>query len=85
MERTIALHYNLFNLEAFFHIAFMAEKMNIDLWNLTTPSGKSLRKGFDFLYPYLSAKKEWTGQQIKSFPFEEGFAVLLTGASKRSG
>ena len=56
--------------------------MKIDLWNLTTPSGKSLKKGFLFLYPYLSGKKEWAGQQIKPFPFEEGFAVLLTGASK---
>ena len=82
MERTIALHYNVFNLEAFFMIASMAEKMNIDIWNYKSPSGASLKKGFDFLHPYITNQKEWIGQQIKPYPFDEGYTILLIGEQK---
>ena len=82
MERTIALHYNVFDLEAFFLVANMAEKIGFDFWNYTTPNGKSLKKGFDFLHPFLTQQKEWTGQQIKPFPFEEGYPILVAGAAK---
>ncbi|RYZ24533.1 MAG: hypothetical protein EOO16_00065 [Chitinophagaceae bacterium] len=82
MERTIALHYNTFDLDAFFMIASMAEKLGIDFWHGVTPGGKSLQKGFDFLHPYLSKQKEWTGQQIKPFEFEEGYPILLWAAKK---
>lgn len=77
MQRTIALHYNVFNLEAYFMIASMAEEVGFDLWNYTSPSGASLKKGFDFLSPYITNSKEWTGQQIKPYPFEEGYRVLM--------
>jgi hypothetical protein len=82
MERTIALHYNVFNLEAFFMIASMAEKTGFDLWNYTGTSGASLKKGFNFLYPYITNNKEWTGQQIKPYPFEEGYPLLMMAESK---
>lgn len=82
MERTIALHYNLFDLEAFYLVATMSEKLGIDLWTYRSPSGASLQKGFLFLQPYLTREKEWTGQQIKPFEFDEGYAVLLKSADK---
>jgi len=79
MERTISLHYSSFALNAFFAIAQMAEKTGIDFWSYTTPSGKSLKKGFDQLLPYLSKEKKWEGQQIKDFDFEDGFPLLMQG------
>lgn len=82
MERTIALHYNVFDLHAFYIIAAMAEKTGFDLWNYTSPSGASLKKGFAFLHPYLTKEKEWTGQQIKPFEAEEGYPLLLVSAAK---
>ena len=82
MERTIALHYNVFNLHAFYMIAAMAEKIGVDLWNYTGPQGASLKKAFDYFYPYISKQKEWTGQQIKPYEFEEGYPLLLTSAEK---
>ncbi|RYF87301.1 MAG: hypothetical protein EON98_00940 [Chitinophagaceae bacterium] len=84
MQRTIALHYNVFDLQAFFMAAAMAEKTGFDLWNYTSPSGASLKKGFQFLYPYISKEKEWTGQQIKPFEFEEAYPLLMEGADKFS-
>ena len=80
MERTISLHYTVFVMEAFFLIAEMADKVEPGLWNYVTPSGKSLRKAFDVLKPYLAKEKEWTGQQIKPFEFEDGYKLLLSAA-----
>ena len=77
MERTISLHYTSFVMNAFFIIAQMADNVGIDLWNMTTPSGKSLKKGFDTLRPYISKEKEWEGQQIKEFEYEDGYPLLM--------
>lgn len=82
LERTIALHYTVFNLEAFFHIAHMAEGLGLDFWNLSTPSGASLKKGFEAVAPYLLQRETWPGQQIKPFETEEGFPLLLKAAEK---
>jgi len=80
MERTISLHYTCFAMNAFFTIAQMAKQTGVDLWNYRSPSGKSLRKGFDQLLPYLTKEKEWEGQQIKDFDFEEdAFPLLIRG------
>ncbi|MBK6936648.1 MAG: alginate lyase family protein [Chitinophagaceae bacterium] len=82
MARTNSLHYTAFVMDAFFNIANMAPKAGIDFWTLKTTSGKSLQKGFDVLKPYLAGEKEWTGQQIKTFDFEEGYYLLAVGAKK---
>jgi hypothetical protein len=80
MERTISLHYTTFVMEAFFAIAEMADKTGIDLWSMQTPSGKSLKKGFDALSPYISQEKTWEGQQIQQFDYEEGYPLLMEAA-----
>jgi len=80
MERTTSLHYSGFALQAFFYIAQMADKTGINFWTYVSPSGKSLRKVFDALYPYLSKEKSWTGPQIKEYDFEEAYPLLLDGA-----
>jgi len=79
LERTISLHYSTFVMEAFFLIAEMADKAGVDFWNYTSASGKSLRKAFDALKPYLLQEKEWKGQQIKPFDFENGYSLLYQG------
>lgn len=80
MQRTISLHYTSFVMEAFFNIALMAEETGVDLWHYKTPSGKSLKKAFTVLQPYLVKEKEWEGQQIKPFEFESGYFLLMEGA-----
>jgi hypothetical protein len=82
MARTNSLHYSSFVMEAFFVIANMAPKTGVDFWALKTATGKSLQKAFDVLKPYLTKEKEWTGQQIKPFDFEEGYYLLAVGAKK---
>ena len=41
-----------------------------------------MKKGFDYLYPYITKQKEWHGQQIKPYEFEEGYSLLLVSAIK---
>lgn len=82
MERTISLHYTSFVMEAFFIIADVSEKLGIDTWNYTSPSGKSLKKAFDALQPYFSGAKQWEGQQIKPFEYDEAYTLLIEGAEK---
>jgi hypothetical protein len=79
MARTTSLHYTVFALDAFFKVAQMALKTGIDFWNYTSPTGKSLKKGFDELLPYLAKKKEWTGPQIKEFDVSESYPLLDLG------
>jgi hypothetical protein len=57
----------------------MAEIMGMDMWSYTSPSGKSLKKAFDELLPYISKDKEWEGPQIKDFDFEDGYTLLVQG------
>jgi hypothetical protein len=80
MLRTISLHYSTFVMDAFFNIAQMADKTGFDLWNYVTPSGKSLKRSFGVIKPYLANQKNWEGQQIKAFPYEEGYTLLKEGA-----
>lgn len=82
MKRTISLHYTVFIIDPFFTIAQLAQSINIDLWNYTTPSGKSLKKGFTVLLPYLLKEKTWTGPQILPFEYEEALPLLVRGAEK---
>ena len=82
LQRTISLHYSTFVMNAFFVIPQMADNAGIDLWNYTSPSGKSLRKAFDALRPYLAQEKTWEGQQIKDFDYEDGYSLLMEGATR---
>jgi hypothetical protein len=80
MKRTISLHYTVFVLDPFFTTADLAKNVGIDLWNYVSPSGKSLKKGFQAVLPYLLKEKEWTGEQIKPFDYDEALPLLIKGA-----
>jgi hypothetical protein len=81
MERTTSLHYTTFVIEAFIHIANMAEKTGFDFWNHTTPGGHSLKQAIMTLKPYLAQEKNWEGEQIKDFDYEEGYTILMEAAA----
>ena len=80
LERTTSLHYSVFVVEPLFIIAEMAKHTGMDLRTYTSSSGKSLKKGFEALQPYLTQEKKWTGQQIKEFDFEEAIPLLIYAA-----
>jgi hypothetical protein len=64
LERTKGLHYCVFNMSAMSVIARIGEHLNEDLWNYESDDGRSMRRGLDFVLPYMTGKKEWPHKQI---------------------
>jgi hypothetical protein len=63
-DRTRGYDYSLFNLEAFFRLASLGDRLGVDLWNYRSADGRSLRQALDYLIPYATGEKKWTGEQI---------------------
>jgi hypothetical protein len=60
MKRTKPYGYSLFNLDAMSLLAqVLYTSGDTQIWNFETPDGKSLRKGIEFIYPYLKDKSTW--------------------------
>jgi hypothetical protein len=64
LERTESWNYSLFNLEAMFDAASVADKVGLNLWNYDTSDKRSIRKALDWLLPFATAEKKWSYRQI---------------------
>jgi hypothetical protein len=64
LNRSKGLHYSIFNMSAMAVLARIGEQLTVDLWSFESEDGRSLRRGLDFVLPYLSGEKEWPHQQI---------------------
>lgn len=82
LQRTKAMHYSSFNLLALTHLARAADTASVDLWRFSTSDGRNMRKGIDWLLPYISGEKKWEYQQIADFDFSVIEPVLLWSALK---
>lgn len=71
LERTQAWNYSLFNLEALFDAASIADKLGIDLWNYETQDKRGIRKALDWLLPFATGAKKWGYQQISAWQPEK--------------
>lgn len=60
LRRTKPYGYSLFNLDAMMMVCLILSDKTNDLNNFMTADGKSLRKGIEFLYPYVADKNKWT-------------------------
>jgi len=68
IRRVDGLGYSVFNIEAQFRVARLAEGLGLDLWNYTTPDGASLRRALDFLRPYNDRPETWPTSQNEKLP-----------------
>ena len=59
LQRTKPYGYSLFNLDAMAGLAQILSTPENDLWSYTTPEGHNMRKGLDFLLPYVKDKSSW--------------------------
>lgn len=59
LDRTKPYGYSLFNLDAFMTAAEILSDENHNLYAFTTPDGKDLELGAEFLYPYVEDKSDW--------------------------
>jgi hypothetical protein len=60
LKRTKPYGYSLFNLDAMFTLAQVLSTKENNLWEFKTANGVSLKKGIDFLYPFVANKNSWT-------------------------
>jgi hypothetical protein len=63
LRRTKPYGYSIFNLDAMVMVCQVLSNKENDLWNYQTSDGKSIKKGIEFLYPYLADKSKWTFQK----------------------
>jgi hypothetical protein len=59
LARTKSLGYSIFNLEALFACARLAEHVGGDWWSFATADGRSLRAALAYLAPYVDPSRAW--------------------------
>lgn len=83
LKRTKSFSYSVMNLHGFLELARLGQKVGVDLWNLSSEDDRSIKKGYQFMLPYLTNQKEWTYKQIKDKkPSEEKLIADLKKARK---
>jgi hypothetical protein len=85
LDRTKGLHYCVFNLSAMSKLARIGEHVGVDLWRFETDDGRSIRRGLDFLLPFLSGEREWPYEQIEEMSVSPSDMGLFYLAAARYG
>lgn len=84
LKRTKPYGYSIFNLDAMTTICQTLSTREDDLWTFTATDGRSMKKGIEFLYPFVNDKSKWTFQQDvmywKDWPVAQPF--LIFGAAR---
>lgn len=63
LKRTKPYGYSLFNIDAMCNVAEILSTPKNNLWEFTTVDGKSLAKGMDFIFPFITNKTNWPYKQ----------------------
>ena len=82
LERTTSLHYSVFIMNALEIVAQLSENTKTNFWTATTNSGKTFKKSFDAIYPYMTNRKKWEYKQIVDFEYTDGINLLLRAKDK---
>jgi hypothetical protein len=59
LKRTKPYGYSLFNIDALCNVAWILSTPKDNLWEFSTPDGRNLQKGMDFIYPFIVDKSKW--------------------------
>lgn len=76
LSRTKSVNYSTMNLWAHSQIAQMAWQLGVDLWDYESSDGRSIRRAYEFLLPYVLGEKTWTWEQITNGGREEALGTL---------
>lgn len=80
LERTNALSYTNFNLEAWFDLAILAQHAGVDLWQYRNKEGAGIQTALDWFIPYALGEKQWPYQQIGHYNNADLYPILLQAA-----
>jgi len=59
LKRTKPYGYSLFNIDAMCNVAEILSTPENNLWEFATPDGKSLKKGMEYVFPFIADKSKW--------------------------
>ena len=59
IKRTKPYGYSLFNLDAMTMVCHILSDEKENLWNYIAPDGRSIKKGIEFLHPFVADKSKW--------------------------
>ena len=82
LERTNAYGYSTFNIVAWYNVSLLADRAGVDIWNYSTPDGRSVHKALDYLIPYTLDDKPKDHQQIGPYNKEEMYLLLVLAGQK---
>jgi hypothetical protein len=63
LRRTKPYGYSIFNLDAMTTICQVLSTKENDLWNFSLPDGRNIKKGIEYLYPFVADKAKWPHKQ----------------------
>ena len=83
LRRTKPYGYSIFNLDAMTTICQLLSSEIDNLWDYQTADGRSIKKGIEYLYPFIADKTKWPWKQDvmywNDWPVAQSF--LLFGAN----
>ncbi len=59
IKRTKPFGYSLFNIDAFCNVARILSTPTDNMFEYTTPDGKTLKKGMEYIFPFIADKTKW--------------------------
>ena len=84
LGRTKPYGYSIFNLDAMTTVCQILSTKEDNLWTYQTADGKSIKKGIEYLYPYVADKTKWPHKQDvmywENWPVAQPFLVLGANA-----
>ena len=80
LERTRALHYSLFALQAAAGVADLARCVKKDVWASATADGRGLKVAIEFLLPYVGRESEFPYPDPKREPSEQSLDLFSRAA-----
>ena len=84
LKRTKPYGYSLFNLDAMTTLCQILSNKNDNLWEFKLSDGRTIKKGIEFLYPYVADKSKWPFQKDvmywENWPVAQPFLVFGANA-----
>lgn len=82
LARTKSFSYFTMNLSALTKLAWIAQRVEVDLWNYKTEDGRGIKTAYEFLIPYATGDKAWTYQQIKHVDYSNEIIKMFERAGE---
>ena len=71
LARTKSYSYTVMNLSGFLELAILGKKVGVNLWDVESKDGRSIKKAYQYMLPYLIKEKKWEYQQIAGKSYSE--------------